>query len=106
MFSAHNLTPIFIIKNKIRRLIGMVSVVYNTFVKVILNYGKVKRYSAKLRQSSAKLVFESDKPTSETANNLGVKPSTLNGRVNKYCLSRESNKNQSSEPFPHEALKC
>jgi len=45
---------------------------------------KVNNYSLEFKRSSAKLAVESDQPIIQTAQELGIKPSTLYYWVSKY----------------------
>lgn len=51
------------------------------------------QYSAEFKIEAAKRVEQSDKPLTKVAEELGVKPTTLQGWVNKY-------RNSPGSPFP------
>jgi len=49
---------------------------------------RVTKYTEEFKQSSAKLAFDSDQPTSKTAKELGINYVTLSGWVKKYHPDR------------------
>ena len=58
---------------------------------------KAKTYAAEFRQSAVKLAIESDQSISDTAKELGVKPSTLHTWIGKYSQQKESKVSRTDE---------
>lgn len=51
----------------------------------------IRKYTDEFKKSSAQLAVESGKPISDTAKNLGVSSSTLNGWVKNYATDIQTN---------------
>ena len=64
---------------------------------------KPNTYSLEFKLSAVKLANESDKPVTQTADELGVNPNTLHTWIGKYGAPKASDKNTPAEnPFYEE----
>lgn len=66
---------------------------------------KPKVYPAEFRESSVKLVTESDKPVAQTARDVGVNENTLHTWINKYSRPVDNLKAVGTDEHFHEELK-
>ena len=55
-----------------------------------------KHYSEEFRKSSAQLAVDSDQSIAKTAEDLGIKDTTLYSWVSKYCPNRNKTANDTS----------
>lgn len=61
--------------------------------------------TAKFRESSVKLVIESDKPVAQTAREIGVNENTLHTWINKYSRPIDNIKAVRTDEHLYEGLK-
>jgi transposase len=67
---------------------------------------KSQRYTPEFRESSVKLAIESDQSIKQTAEGLGIKPSTLHTWIGKYTRPVEgNNKKQRTDEHLYDELK-
>lgn len=67
---------------------------------------KVKtKYTTEFKERAVKMVIRSEKPTSQIANDLGIKTTTLYSWVNKVKYSEQPVKEQSSEQMFDELVR-
>jgi len=64
-----------------------------------MSANREKTYAPEFRESSVKLAIESKNPITQTARELGVKPSTLHTWISKYSNSKSSVIIKNDEPL-------
>jgi transposase len=70
-----------------------------------MNQAKPKAYSAEFRESAVKLANESDKPTAQTARDIGVNENTLHTWISKYSRPVENAKAARTDDHLYDELK-
>ena len=66
---------------------------------------KMTQYDIEFKKSSAKLAYESDRSVAQTAEDLGINPTTLYTWVKKYCPEENTKSSSINEPSLMEELK-
>ncbi len=67
---------------------------------------KSQTYTAEFRESSVKLALDSDQSIKQTAEGLGIKPSTLHTWIGKYTRAvKGNNKKQRTDEHLYDELK-
>ena len=66
---------------------------------------KPQTYTAEFRESSVKLALESDQPIKKTAEELGVKPSTLHTWIGKYTKPISNQGKERTDEHLYDELK-
>ena len=59
---------------------------------------QVRKYTLDFKQSSAKLAIELDQSITQTAKDLGIRPTTLHGWISKLYPNRNSSKADKLNP--------